>query len=217
MLCSRTRATNREGALPTHQGTCRRLYTRILYIYTQSFLSYHHLFPSPVIPPASYNYPAHPHSPTRSQLEGHRQLLVISMPQSIRGTLCESARKLGYVPATGFEPLQGPEVVNIDEPRLSPIWFALPGPPCPPSTSRRWSMQSPITDCSCRGYRHAGAAEDENQNNTISPEGQTSGRVRSNAGGGPCQHACGDKYYFGTKLRTGKIRVIGFPPGSPWA
>ncbi|KAK0188606.1 hypothetical protein F5146DRAFT_1055948 [Armillaria mellea] len=52
------------------------------------------------------------------------------MPQSIRGTLCESARKLGYVPATGLEPLRGPEVVNVDDPRLSPIWFAPPGPPC---------------------------------------------------------------------------------------
>ncbi|KAK0489238.1 hypothetical protein IW261DRAFT_1557725 [Armillaria novae-zelandiae] len=50
------------------------------------------------------------------------------MPQSIRATLCESARKLGYVPVTGFEPLQGPEVVNIDAPSLSPIWFAPPGP-----------------------------------------------------------------------------------------
>ncbi|KAK0202507.1 hypothetical protein DFS33DRAFT_1384861 [Desarmillaria ectypa] len=81
------------------------------------------------------------------------------MPQNIRGTLCESARKLGYVPVTGFEPLQGPEVVNIDEPRLSPIWFTPPGPPC---ASKDTDMQElPKTSVRITRYRQRGRPREE--------------------------------------------------------
>ncbi|SJL04098.1 uncharacterized protein ARMOST_07457 [Armillaria ostoyae] len=81
------------------------------------------------------------------------------MPQSIRGTLCESARKLGYVPVTRFEPQQGPEVVNIDESRLSPIWFAPPGPPCPPKDT---DMQELLkTKIRITRYRQRGKPREE--------------------------------------------------------
>lgn len=81
------------------------------------------------------------------------------MPQSIRGTLCESARKLGYVPVTRFEPQQDPEVVNIDESRLSPIWFAPPGPPCPPKDT---DMQELLkTKIRITRYRQRGKPREE--------------------------------------------------------
>ncbi|KAK0438043.1 hypothetical protein EV421DRAFT_1738673 [Armillaria borealis] len=81
------------------------------------------------------------------------------MPQSIRGTLCESARKLGYVPVTRFEPQQGPEVANIDKPRLSPIWFAPPGPPCPPKDTDMQEL--PKTKIRITRYRQRGKPREE--------------------------------------------------------
>ncbi|KAK0466923.1 uncharacterized protein EV420DRAFT_654697 [Desarmillaria tabescens] len=81
------------------------------------------------------------------------------MPQSIRGTLCESARKLGYAPVTGFEPLQAPEVVNVDEPRLSPIWFTPPGPPC--ASNDTDTQELPKTNIRMTRYRQRGRPREE--------------------------------------------------------
>ncbi|KAK0501604.1 hypothetical protein EDD18DRAFT_742344 [Armillaria luteobubalina] len=81
------------------------------------------------------------------------------MPQSIRATLCESARKLGYVPVTVFEPLPGPEVVNVDAPQLNPIWFAPPGPPCPSKNTDMQELQK--TKIRITRYRQRGKPREE--------------------------------------------------------
>ncbi|KAG7445065.1 uncharacterized protein BT62DRAFT_208223 [Guyanagaster necrorhizus] len=83
------------------------------------------------------------------------------MPHSIRATLCDTAQKLGYfhVPVTALEPLRGPDAVNFDEPRLSPIWFK---PPCPPCPSADTDMQElPKMNIRTTRYRQRGRPREE--------------------------------------------------------
>ncbi|KAK0458280.1 uncharacterized protein EV420DRAFT_1643156 [Desarmillaria tabescens] len=56
------------------------------------------------------------------------------MPRCTRVTLFLAPR-LNRQPEVTLEPLNEPELVNLDGPQeLSPIWYTPPGPPCPSDT-----------------------------------------------------------------------------------